>query len=151
MKKMSVFLSILASNIAQAVKISRMLADEQKRLMEENITLREQLKERYSQYNIVGRSNKMREVFSMIEQVCESDATVIIRGESGTGKELAANAIHYNRSRAEGPFIKINCAAIPETLIESELFGHEKGSFTGATEKRLGKFERSKWWNSLSR
>ena len=137
------FLSILSSNIAQAVKISRMAADEQKRLMEENTTLREQLRERYSQYNIVGRSNKMREVFSMIEQVCESDATVIIRGESGTGKELAANAIHYNSPRAEGPFIKINCAAIPETLIESELFGHEKGSFTGATERRIGKFERA--------
>ena len=137
------FLSILASNIAQAVKISRMVADEQKRLMEENTTLKEQLKERYSQYNIVGRSNKMREVFSMIEQVSDSEATVIIRGESGTGKELAANAIHYNSPRAEGPFIKINCAAIPETLIESELFGHEKGSFTGATEKRIGKFERA--------
>jgi Nif-specific regulatory protein len=137
------FLSILASNIAQAVKISIMTADEQKRLREENINLREQLKERYSQYNIVGHSNKMREVFSMIEQVCGSDATVIIRGESGTGKELAANAIHYNSARAEGPFIKINCAAIPENLIESELFGHEKGSFTGATEKRIGKFERA--------
>ena len=137
------FLSILSSNIAQAVKISRMVADEQKRLMEENTTLKEQLRERYSQYNIVGRSNKMREVFSMIEQVCESDATVIIRGESGTGKELAANAIHYNSPRSEGPFIKINCAAIPENLIESELFGHEKGSFTGATERRIGKFERA--------
>ncbi len=137
------FLSILASNIAQAVKISRMAADEQKRLREENITLREQLRERYSQYNIIGRSNKMREVFSMIEQVCGSDATVILRGESGTGKELAANAIHYNSARAAGPFIKVNCAAIPENLIESELFGHEKGSFTGATEKRIGKFERA--------
>ncbi|MBN2418381.1 MAG: sigma 54-interacting transcriptional regulator [Deltaproteobacteria bacterium] len=137
------FLSILSSNIAQAVKINRMLVDEQKRLMEENTTLKEQLKERYSQYNIVGRSNKMREVFGMIEQVCGSDATVIIRGESGTGKELAANAIHYNSQRAEEPFIKINCAAIPENLIESELFGHEKGSFTGATERRIGKFERA--------
>ena len=137
------FLTILASNVAQAVKISMMTAGEQKRLREENISLREKLKERYSQYNIIGRSNKMREVFNMIEQVCESDATVIIRGESGTGKELAANAIHYNSPRAEGPFITINCAAIPENLIESELFGHEKGAFTGATEKRIGKFERA--------
>lgn len=137
------FLTILASNIAQAVKINRMTSDEKQRLQEENISLREKLKERYSQYNIVGRSNKMREVFTMIEQVCDSDATVIIRGESGTGKELAANAIHYNSPRAEGPFIKINCAAIPENLIESELFGHEKGAFTGATEKRIGKFERA--------
>jgi len=79
----------------------------------------------------------------MIEQVSSGDATVIIRGESGTGKELVANAIHYNGPRAEGPIIKINCAALPESLIESELFGHEKGSFTGATEKRIGKFERA--------
>ena len=135
------FLTILASNIAQAVKINRMMADEKKRLREENISLKEKLKERYSKYNIVGRSNKMTEVFHMIEQVCESDATVIIRGESGTGKELVANAIHYNSPKADGPFIKINCAAIPENLIESELFGHEKGAFTGATEKRIGKFE----------
>ena len=137
------FLTILASNVAQAVRINRMAAEERIRLKEENTTLKEKLKERYSQYNIVGRSNKMREVFLMIEQVSSGDATVIIRGESGTGKELVANAIHYNGPRTEGPFIKINCAALPENLIESELFGHEKGSFTGATEKRIGKFERA--------
>jgi len=137
------FLTILASNVAQAVRINRLASEEKIRLREENITLREKLKERYRQYNIAGRSNKMREVFLMIEQVSSSDATVLIRGESGTGKELVANAIHYNGPRAEGPFIKINCAALPENLIESELFGHEKGSFTGATEKRIGKFERA--------
>ena len=136
-------LTIIASNVAQAIKISRMMEEEKDRLWHENITLREQLKERYSFYNIVGRSNKMREVFEMIDKVSASDASVLIRGESGTGKELVANAIHYNSLRAEGPFIKVNCAALPETLIESELFGHEKGAFTGATQRRIGKFERA--------
>jgi Nif-specific regulatory protein len=136
-------LTIIASNVAQAIKISRMMEEDKDRLWHENITLRKQLKERYSFYNIVGRSNKMREVFEMIDKVSASDASVLIRGESGTGKELVANAIHYNSLRAEGPFIKVNCAALPETLIESELFGHEKGAFTGATQRRIGKFERA--------
>ena len=136
-------LTIIASNVAQAIRISRMMAEEKNRLHHENVTLRKQLKERYSFYNIVGRSNKMREVFEMIDQVSASDATVLIRGESGTGKELVANAIHYNSLRAEGPSIKVNCAALPETLIESELFGHEKGAFTGALDRRIGKFERA--------
>jgi len=83
----------------------------------------------------------MREVFQMISQVCESNATVLIRGESGTGKELAANAIHYNSPRAQQPFVKVNCAALPANLIESELFGHEKGAFTGAIRQKPGKFE----------
>ena len=128
-------LTIIASNVAQAIRISRMMAEEKDRLRHENVTLRDQLKERYSFYNIVARSNKMREVFEMIDQVSASDATVFMRGESGTGKELVANAIHYNSLRAEGAFIKVNCAALPETLIESELFGHEKGAFTGALER----------------
>jgi Nif-specific regulatory protein len=113
-----------------------MMEEEKDCLRHENITLREQLKERYSFYHIVCRSNKMRDVFEMIEKVSASDASVLIRGESGTGKELVANAIHYNSSRVEKPFIKVNCAALPETLIESELFGHEKGAFTGAIQKR---------------
>lgn len=90
---------------------------------------------------IVGNSNKMREVFQMISQVSDSNATVLIRGESGTGKELVANAVHNNSSRAKHPFIKLNCAAIPANLIESELFGHEKGAFTGAIRQKPGKFE----------
>ncbi len=134
-------LTIIASNVAQAIRISRMMEDERNRLKDENLTFREKLKERYSFHNIVGSSNKMREVFEMIDHVAASDATVLIRGESGTGKELVANAIHYNSMRAEKAFIKVNCAALPETLIESELFGHEKGAFTGATERRIGKFE----------
>jgi len=85
----------------------------------------------------------MTEVFQMIERIANTDVTVLIRGESGTGKELVANAIHFNSSRALKPFLKLNCAVLPDTLIESELFGHEKGAFTGATEQRMGRFERA--------
>ncbi len=136
-------LSIVASMIAQGLKIQQMVQDEKKQLLTENITLKEKLKERYSLYNIVGTSNKMTEVFQMIERVANTDVTVLIRGESGTGKELVANAVHFNSSRTPKPFLKLNCAALPETLIESELFGHEKGAFTGATEQRMGRFERA--------
>lgn len=136
-------LSIIASIVAQAIRIRLMMEDEKKYLRAENLSLRRRLKEHYSSYNIVGRSNKMTEVFEMIEQVSASNATVLIRGESGTGKELVANAIHYNSQRANGPFVKVNCAALPETLIESELFGHERGAFTGAGQGRIGKFERA--------
>jgi Nif-specific regulatory protein len=90
---------------------------------------------------LIGNSNKMREVFQMISQVSDSNATVLIRGESGTGKELVANAVHHNSSRANQPMVKLNCAAIPSNLIESELFGHEKGAFTGAIKQKPGKFE----------
>jgi len=136
-------LSIVASVIAQGLKIQQMIQDEKEQLLNENITLKEKLKERYSFYNIVGTSNRMTEVFQMIERIAQTEVTVLIRGESGTGKELVANAIHFNSSRAARPFLKLNCAALPETLIESELFGHEKGAFTGATEQRMGRFERA--------
>jgi len=136
-------LSIVASMIAQGLKIQQMVQDEKKQLLSENITLKEKLKERYSLYNILGTSNKMTEVFQMIERIANTDVTVLIRGESGTGKELVANAIHFNSSRASKPFLKLNCAALPDTLIESELFGHEKGAFTGAIEQRMGRFERA--------
>jgi Nif-specific regulatory protein len=136
-------LSIVASMIAQGLKIQQMVQDEKTQLLSENITLKEKLKERYSLYNIVGTSNKMTEVFQMIERVADTDVTVLVRGESGTGKELVANAIHFNCSRASKPFLKLNCAALPDTLIESELFGHEKGAFTGAIEQRMGRFERA--------
>lgn len=89
----------------------------------------------------VGQTKKMREVFSLIYKLCKIDTTVLIRGENGTGKELVAKAIHFNSSKKDGEFIAINCGALPESLIESELFGHEKGSFTGATERKLGKFQ----------
>lgn len=136
-------LSVVASMIAQGLKIQQMVQDEKKQLLNENITLKEKLKERYSLYNIVGTSKGMTEVYQLIEKIAPTDVTVLIRGESGTGKELVANALHFNGSRASKPFLKLNCAALPDTLIESELFGHEKGAFTGATEQRMGRFERA--------
>jgi Nif-specific regulatory protein len=135
------FLSILSSMIAQAVKIRQSLMEEKRALQEENTRLHEELKERFRPSNIIGNSRAMQDVFDMIAQVCRSDATVLIRGESGTGKELVAHAIHYNSLRADRPFVKVNCAALPETVIESELFGHEKGAFTGAISTRKGRFE----------
>jgi Nif-specific regulatory protein len=135
------FLKIMVPMIAQAVKLSRRLERDRKNLQAENIRLKQDLKERFEITNMVGKSNAMQEVYGMIEQVAESKATVLIRGESGTGKELVAHAIHYNSSRAQKPFIKVNCNAFPETLLESELFGHEKGAFTGAVERKIGRFE----------
>lgn len=103
--------------------------------------LRAQVVQRYAFHNLIGKSQGMQEIYSKIEQVADSRTTVLITGESGTGKELVARALHYNSSRRERPFVALNCAALPETLIESELFGHEKGSFTDATARRVGQFE----------
>ncbi len=103
--------------------------------------LRAQVVQRYSFHNLIGKSQGMQEIYAKIEQVSDSRTTILITGESGTGKELVAKALHYNSSRRERPFIPLNCAALPETLIESELFGHEKGSFTDATARRVGQFE----------
>ena len=114
---------------------------EHERLRDENRRLQTELKSKYTIGNIIGSSNRMREVYQMVSQVSRSNATVLIRGESGTGKELVANSIHYNSQRAANPFIKVNCAALPSNLIESELFGHEKGAFTGAIKQKMGKFE----------
>ncbi|MHB8846009.1 MAG: sigma-54-dependent transcriptional regulator [Nitrospirota bacterium] len=111
------------------------------RLERENRNLREAVTDRYSFGKILGTSEKMREVLDLAGRVASSDATVLITGESGTGKELLARGVHFNSARSEGPFIAVNCAAIPENLIESELFGHVKGSFTGAVRDREGKFE----------
>ncbi len=134
-------LSVVATMIAQHVINLETIRREKEQLRDENKRLRGELENKYRITNIVGNSNKMREVFQMISQVCKSNATVLVRGESGTGKELVANSVHYNSHRAKGPFIKINCAAIPANLIESELFGHEKGAFTGAIKQKMGKFE----------
>ncbi|MFA5104039.1 MAG: sigma 54-interacting transcriptional regulator [Candidatus Margulisiibacteriota bacterium] len=135
------FLSIAASIIGQTVKMQQLIQAEKNQLIEENKTLRQELTEKYSFKNIVGKSNRMKEVYEMIARVAKSDATVLIRGESGTGKELIAHAIHYNSLRTKRPFVKVNMAALPENLVESELFGYERGAFTGAFERKLGRFE----------
>lgn len=103
--------------------------------------LRAQVVNRYAFHNLIGKSPGMQEIYGKIEQVADSRTTVMITGESGTGKELVARALHYNSARRDRPFVALNCAALPETLIESELFGHEKGSFTDATARRVGQFE----------
>lgn len=104
-------------------------------------TLKKEVIRHYGFENIVGQSKKMQEVYEMINKVLDNDSTVLITGESGTGKEIIARAIHYNGLRKDGPFIAVDCASIPETLIESELFGHEKGAYTGALRRKIGKFE----------
>ena len=134
-------LSVIASMISRAVNLRLELQKESKRLEEENLRLRRELKNRFHPSNIIGRSKVMQVVFDQIARVRSSTATVLVRGDSGTGKELVAQAIHYNSLRAEKPFVKVNSAALPENLIESELFGHEKGAFTGATNRRIGRFE----------
>ena len=134
-------LSIIGSMIALAVELRRSSQEVQEELKNENKRLQNELKNKFTPKNIIGRSTAMQEVFDLIAQVSKSDATVLIRGESGTGKELIAYAIHFNSMRSDKPFIKVNCAALPETIIESELFGHEKGAFTSAIAKRKGRFE----------
>lgn len=135
------FLRVIASMIAQAVRVQRSVEAERQRLMDENIHLRQELKERYDFTNIVGNSGPLRLVYEQVAQVARTNTTVLIRGESGTGKELIAHSIHYNSPRANKPFIKVSCAALPETLIESELFGYEKGAFTGAQARKKGRFD----------
>ena len=112
-----------------------------RQLERENILLKQQLRTKYRFENFIGDSNPIQEVFELIERVADTDSTVLITGESGTGKELIAKAIHYNSYRRENPMVVINCGAIPEELLESELFGHEKGAFTGAHKMRVGRFE----------
>lgn len=114
---------------------------ERSSLIKENRELKAKLQERYTFQNIIYGSPKMEDVMGLVARVAPSQATVLVRGESGTGKELIANAIHYASSRSEKPFVKVSCSAIPETLLESELFGHEKGAFTGAIQRRIGRFE----------
>jgi len=140
-ERLTEFLLVAATMIAQAVKVERTIAGEKERLLAENTSLRRELREKYDFSHIVGNSSAMRSVYDQVTQVARSNATVLLRGESGTGKELIANAIHYNSLRAKKPLIKINCAALPETLIEAELFGYEKGAFTGAQQRKKGRFE----------
>ncbi|HUW58559.1 MAG TPA: sigma 54-interacting transcriptional regulator [Planctomycetota bacterium] len=134
-------LSVIASMIAQAVRLRQTVQEERERLLQENLRLQEELKDRFRPDNIIGNSRAMQEVYDLIGRVRQGDTTVLLIGESGAGKELVAHAIHYNSLRAGKPFVKVNCAALPENILESELFGHEKGAFTGAHTRRIGRFE----------
>ena len=135
------FLSVVASMIGQSVRVDDLIEIERQRLETENTQLRQELREKYEFRNIIGNSRQMRDVYRQIAQVAGSPTTVMIRGESGTGKEMVAHAIHYNSARADGSFVKVNCGALPDTLIESELFGYEPGAFTDAREQKKGRFE----------
>jgi Nif-specific regulatory protein len=135
------FMGVVASMIAQALKLQRAVEDERRRLLAENTHLRQELRERYDFTNIIGTSGPVRDMYEQVAQVAKTNTTALIRGESGTGKELIAHAIHYNSLRAKKPFVKVSCAALPDSLIESELFGYEKGAFTGAQQRKKGRFE----------
>jgi Nif-specific regulatory protein len=134
-------LSILAAITAQAVELYLLDNLKKAELKDENKRLMSELKKKFKPSNIIGNSKPMLEVYGLIEKITKSKATVLILGESGVGKELVASAIHYNSPNSRGPFVKFNCAALPESVIESELFGHEKGAYTGAGAQRKGRFE----------
>lgn len=135
------FYRVVTSMIAQALKLRRLVAADRHRLTEENEHLRDELRDRYAFRNIIGNSAPIQQVYEQVAQVARTTTSVLIRGESGTGKEMIAHAIHYNSPRAKKPFIKVSCAALPESLIESELFGYERGAFTGAQATKKGRFE----------
>jgi len=134
-------LTIISFIIAQAVASYRLREKEKAKLQFENVELKRELAKKFHPVNIIGKSKRMEEVYEAIDMVSQTRSTVLLRGETGTGKELVAHAIHYGSFRSKGPFVKVSCAALPETLLESELFGYEKGAFTGALAKKLGRFE----------
>ena len=137
------FMEMIATLVGKSVLLARGVEAKQTNLEAERDRLRRKVRGNYSFDNMVGHTRPMRKIFDQIRLVSKWDSTVLLRGESGTGKELIANAIHYNSPRASGPFVKLNCAALPDNLLESELFGHEKGAFTGAIKLRKGRFETS--------
>lgn len=137
------FVEMVANLIGQSLNLSLVIAEEKHSLLEERDLLRRAVRHQYGFDNVVGRSSVMRRVFDQARLVAKWNTTVLIRGETGTGKELIANAIHYNSPRARNPLVKLNCAALPENLLESELFGHERGAFTGAVDSRKGRFEQA--------
>ena len=134
-------IQIISAMISQAVQLYQAQHEENLFLIEENARLNRELQDRFSHSYIIGTSKVMRRVFDYVKKISDTAATVLILGESGTGKELVARSIHYASSRKNKPFVKFNCAALPESIIESELFGHEKGAFTGAVRERKGRFE----------
>ncbi len=136
-----VFLEIVCAFLAQAIQVNRMVMRQKEELLEENAQLRAQVRDRYRFDNIIGDSPAMHDVFATVGQVANSRATVLLLGETGTGKEMIAKAIHYNSPRRDKPFVRVNCGAMSSTLLESELFGHVKGSFTGAIRDKAGRFE----------
>jgi len=135
------FLTILATLISQFLTLHREIEKKEAKLIEENASLKAKLHQEHGGHFIIGHSKPMQEIFSIIDKISSSDVTTLLLGESGTGKELVAKALHEGGNRKDKSFIKINCAALPETLLESELFGHEKGSYTGAHMSRPGRFE----------
>lgn len=135
------FLTVLATLIAQFITLHEEINRKEAKLQEENRSLKAKLHSRHKGHFIIGHSKPMRDVYSIIEKIANSSVTVLLLGESGTGKELVARAVHESGERRDKPFIKVNCAALPETLLESELFGHERGAFTGAHATRPGRFE----------
>lgn len=135
------FLSMVANLIGQTTRLHDNVAAEREELMRRQQYLQKELHGKYSLDNVIGHSKRMQDVFAEVHQAAPGKSTVLLRGESGTGKEVIARSIHYLSPRKLAPFIKVNCAALSETLLESELFGHEKGSFTGATQERKGRFE----------
>ena len=134
-------MKIVASLLSQTLRIAEMVREENSKLVQENKELHQELEERYHPENMIANSSAMAKTLDMVGRVAGTDAIVLLRGESGTGKSLMARCIHYSSSRKRGPFVIVNCASLPANLIESELFGHEKGAFTGAFNQRIGRFE----------
>ncbi len=143
LKERTRFMEMVAQLIAQSVRLAQEIERERRDLTDERDRLRRAVRGHYGFDNIIGHTTAMKRIFELVRQVAKWNTTVLIRGESGTGKELIANAIHYNSPRHHHEFIKVNCAALPENLLESELFGHEKGAFSGALNQHKGRFERA--------
>lgn len=137
------YLTMVANLIGQAIKLNHEVVSDREQLMQEKFRLQKELAGKYSIENVIGQSKRMKEVFADVHMAAPGHSTVLLRGESGTGKEVIARAIHFLSARKDKPFIKVNCAALTESLLESELFGHEKGAFTGAMQERKGRFEQA--------
>lgn len=136
-------LAMLANLIGQSIRLHQQVTNDREQLMQEKTRLQKELGGKYSLENVVGQSKRMKEVFADVHMAAPGKSTILLRGESGTGKEIIARSIHFLSSRKSKPFIKVNCAALTESLLESELFGHEKGAFTGALQERIGRFEQA--------